>query len=227
MAGRGHWLAVAWFAAAATAASATPPAPPGAPRTGADFCSNVQQLIAGTTLRTLNTVHTDYAAFQKSKTAIAPLTSHQFVLGEPGTGTPWRVSCKVKTPDHLRSHYGAAAAAETARSCAEVNRATVRRVYQALAAAGQAPQRPEGSWRFDADATTLLGSEWVAPYAFAYGAPDGSVHLFAKSLRVDWDTLWLAWAPERFRGALYCHLAAPEYVRRVALGAAVPARPPD
>jgi hypothetical protein len=45
-------------------------------------------------------------------------------------------------------------------------------------------------------------------------------HLLARTLRVDWQNRWLAWAPGRLRGAYFCHLVAPEYLRRLVLGEA-------
>jgi hypothetical protein len=197
------------------------------PVTGPDFCIRVQQLVAATTLEPRNTVHPDYAAFKQSKTSIDPLTSHQFVLADEATGVPRRVSCKVKTPDHLVAHFGAGAASDPGLGCAGANRDTVSRVYASLDLAERSRVRvPESAWRFDPDSHTYLGSTWVEPYAFLYRTDDAAVHLHAKSLRVDWENFWLAWAADRFRGVLYCHLAAPEYVRQIALGEVAAPGPP-
>lgn len=197
------------------------------PVTGPDFCVRVQQIVAATTLVPDNTVHPDYAAFKQSKTSIEPFTSHQFVLADEATGVPRRVSCKVKTPDHLNAHFGATTASDPGLGCAGANRDTVSRVYASLDATERSRVRvPESAWRFDPDSHTYLGSTWVEPYAFLYRTPEATVHLHAKSLRVDWDNFWLSWAADRFRGVLYCHLAAPEYVRQIALGEVVAPAPP-
>ncbi|MCS6947512.1 MAG: hypothetical protein NZM12_07850, partial [Steroidobacteraceae bacterium] len=70
----------------------------------------------------------------------------------------------------------------------------------------------------DGDDVRVIGSGWIEPYEFAYIGNGGHLHLFAKALHVDWTDWRWRLAPERFRGALYCHLAAPEYIRALMLG---------
>ena len=188
-----------------------------------DFCVRVQQLLAGTRmLPDSNTVYTDYQAFRASKTGVRPLTNHQYVLPEPGTpDSPMRVSCKIKTPDHLNAEYGPGTATDKGLSCIDINRDTARRVYAGLDPDEKARVLiPSTSLVFEPDESTFMGSSWVGEFPFAWTGPDGRLHLQAKVLRVDWDNVWLSWAPDRLRGALYCHLVAPEYLRRLVLGAA-------
>jgi hypothetical protein len=192
-----------------------------APITSDDFCIRVQQIIAGTRMvPDSNTVYTDYPAFRASKTGVRPLTNHQYALPEPGTAnSPMRVSCKVKTPDHLNAEYGPGTATDSGLGCIDINRDTARRVYAGLATDEKTRLRiPEARLVFEPDETTFMGSSWIGEFPFAWSASDGRLHLQAKVLRVDWDNLWLSWAPDRLRGALYCHLVAPEYLRRLVLG---------
>lgn len=185
------------------------------------FCSRAQQLLAGTSIAPQNTVHADFAAFRASKTAVRPLQTHQFALREDdGAGIPLRISCKVKTPDHLVAEYGSRAARDAGFTCADVNRDTAARVYANIADAGRI-RIPQSLLVFDEDETTFMGSSWIGPYQFAYTTDDGRLHIKAKALRVDWENLWLSWAPDRLRGAYYCHLIAPEYLSRLVLGEAV------
>ena len=189
--------------------------------TNDNFCVHVQQLLAGTRMiPDSNTIYTDYQAFRESKTGVRPLTNHQYVMPEPGTaGSPMRVSCKVKTPDHLNAEYGPGSAVDPVLGCVDVNRDTARRVYAGLTASEQLRLRiPAGSIVFEPDESTFMGSGWVGEFPFAWTGTDGKLHLRARRLRVDWDNFWLSWAPDRLRGALYCHLVAPEYLRRLALG---------
>lgn len=191
------------------------------PRTSDNFCIDVQQFItASRVLPDSNTIHTDYQAFRESKTGVRPLTNHQYVMPEPGTAnSPMRVSCKIKTPDHLNAEYGPGTATDQGLSCVDINLATSRRVYASLSAEEIARVRiPEQRIVFDPDQSTFMGSSWVGEFPFAYTGQDGRLHLQAKALRVDWDNVWLSWAPDRLRGALYCHLVAPEYLRRLVLG---------
>jgi hypothetical protein len=139
---------------------------------------------------------------------------------EPGTdGSPMRVSCKVKTADHLNAEYGPGSAVDPGLGCVDVNRDTARRVYARLDAGEQKRLRiTAGSLVFEPDDSTFMGSNWVGEFPFAWTGGDGKLHLRARRLRVDWDNFWLSWAPDRLRGALYCHLVAPEYLRRLVLG---------
>jgi hypothetical protein len=213
----------AFGAAAIVAASSTSAVaqtrPPGS-FTDAAFCVRVQQRLAGTRMVPENTVFDDLESFTKSKTAIDPLRTYQYTLPDPADGrTPWRVSCKVKTPDHLNAHYGPGTANDQGITCKDINRDTVAAVLGSLLPSERArAATAANAIIYDPDTTTIMGNRWLEPYDFAYTAADGHLHLFARNLRVNWDDWWFAWAPERFRGAYYCHLAAPEYVRRLLLG---------
>lgn len=200
---------------AGTALAMPPP-----PVTDPAFCSRVQQRLAGTTLVPENVIHADFPAFRRSKTVVRPLQTHQHTSDAPGqAGLPGRVSCKIKTPDHLIAEYGPSAAIDRGLGCADINRDTVRQVYASLTQVERRRLRiTAGEIVFDADALTYTGSNWVDDYPYAYTDDKGRTHLHAKALRTDWNNLWLSWAPERLRGAWYCHLVAPEYVRRLVLG---------
>lgn len=195
------------------------------PVTGPDFCTQVSQTFAGTTLKPRNTVFTDYQAYRESKLQARPLTSYQYTYPEPGTqGSPMRVSCKVKTPDHLNAVYGPGTARDRGITCRDINQQTFKDVYANLTPAESARLAiPESKLQFEPDDTTFMGSSYVGAYDFAWFGPEGTLHILAKSLRVDWENVWLSWAPDRLRGAYYCHLVAPEYARRLVLGEAKPA----
>jgi hypothetical protein len=188
--------------------------------TDAQFCARAQRLVAGTSVPARNVVHGDYESFKKSKPGIRPLETHQFVLLESGAGRrPLRVSCKLKSADQILEEHGAASARAPDRSCADVNRDTVERVYASFTPAERARLAvPRDRIVFDEDSNQIMGSRWVSPYDFAYKRPDGRLHLHARSLHVEWTNIWFAWAPDRVRGVHYCHLIAPEYLRRLALG---------
>ena len=129
-----------------------------------------------------NTVYTDYQAFRESKTGVRPLTNHQYVMPEPGThSSPMRVSCKVKTPDHLNAEYGPGTATEQDLGCIDINRDTARRVYAGLATEMSARVHiPETRLVFEPDDSTFMGSSWVGEYPFAWMGPDGRLHLQAR-----------------------------------------------
>ncbi|MDX2144392.1 MAG: hypothetical protein SFV19_13635 [Rhodospirillaceae bacterium] len=201
---------------AATAAAQT--MPQGVPVTDNGFCERVQRDLTGTTLKLNNIVYADFEGFKESKTKIDPIEIGQYVLSD-GT-SPTRVSCKTKTTDHLTDRYGADAA-KGDKTCADINRMTVDAVYGALSDDDKAKLKiAREDVVIEPDETVYMGSQWVTDYDFVYRGPEAKMHLMAKSLYVTWTNIAFKWAPERFRGVRYCHLIAPEYAKRLALGEA-------
>jgi hypothetical protein len=192
------------------------PLPP-APASDAGFCARAQQLLAGTPMVATNLVFETAADFSKSKPRIRPLETDQFVT-RAEDGEPLRVSCKMKSADHIRAEYGAAAAGAE-RQCREVNRDTAARVYGALSDAERARLVvPPGRLLLSEDEEALTGSGFTFGADTVRFSPDGRLVVRALSIRVDWEAWWWAWMPERFRGQHSCHFIAPEYLRRLVLG---------
>lgn len=222
-------IAVATMALATIAVSmfgveaAVPPAPALA-STNPDFCSEAQRRSAGATIAIRNVIHTDFATFVDSKPLVDPLETQQYVeYADDARSRPLRISCKLKTADHIRAVHGAdaARAIENPNICREINRSTILEVWRGLDAATRAsavvpPQR----FLLDGDRNEFMGSRWVKPYTFVYAGADGAVHVRAKALLVNWDDWRWKLAPASFRGTHYCHLIAPEYVRELMLGTA-------
>jgi hypothetical protein len=211
----GASIAIAGLLAGATAVQAAAPLT----ATNERFCEVTQYLLANTTQRSENVVHPDYEAFKKSKTRVNPLQTHQFVLYADAARTqPTRVSCKMKTVDHLVLQFGVAAAGPAQNSCRDLNHRIARNVFQSLDATEQARAVfPLARIRLEPDQTVIVGSKWVSDFQHVWQSGN-ELHLFSKALHVDFtDWLWRL-APEKFRGAYYCHLIAPEYLRRIVLG---------
>lgn len=185
-----------------------------------DMCLRVQHSLAATQIAAQTEVHGDYESFKKSKASIEPLVIHQFVQHEvEDASVPALVSCKTKTPDLLRETYGADVAKDSSLSCRDINRATVMSVWRDLDSARRASVRDTPDRiLLDGDLNVMMGTKWIEPYDSIYRDAAGQLHLFAKSLRIDWDDIWFAWAPNSLRGVHYCHLVAPEHLRRVLLG---------
>jgi hypothetical protein len=141
---------------------------------------------------------------------------------------PLRVSCKMQTADRLAAERGEDSASAPEGSCADLHRAIVAQVHASLSDADRALVRvtPQQILLMP-DEVTRLESGWTAPFDFAWFDADGALHLQAKALRIDWqDKLW-SWAPESLRGLHYCHVIAPEYLRRLMMGEqSVPRLPP-
>jgi len=189
-------------------------------QTTPDFCSEVQRQLAGATQVAVTTrLHTDFQAFVKSKAKIQPLEVEQFVQYEDAAATqPMRISCKTKSPDHINAVYGAGSATGDG-SCRDVNRNIIMSVWATLSAQQRAGARLP-PWRIllDGDDVTVRGSRYVAPYPFVYLGDDQQTHVLSIALRVNWDDWLWKWAPDRVRGAHYCHLLAPEYALRLIRG---------
>lgn len=218
-------IACGIFAALLTAGCQTPPTEPGASvpasRTTELFCVDAQKAIVTSTVNARNEIHTDLGTFTKSKPVARPLTTTQYVWPEsaqPDAG-PMIVSCKMKTADHLVSEYGATAAGDDI-GCRGVNALTLQNVLTSLSAKERRRLKFKGAKQIimDPDIVTTMGPIWLEPYAIVRIDKDGHLHVQAKAMRNDWlDPRYLQ-APPQFRGTRYCHLIAPEYLKKVLLG---------
>jgi hypothetical protein len=198
------------------------------PTTTAAFCSEAQALIVGSGIPAQNIVHGNYDAFVKSKPVARPLQTHQYVWFEEGsTSQPLRVSCKMKTLDHLRAEYGAGAATADI-GCAGVNRDTLGRVLESLTGTERRRLRFKAGAQvvFEPDEVTTEGPKWLEPHDFAYTDAAERLHLVSRSMQNDWLDPRYANSPPQFKGTRYCHLVAPEHLKRILMGdVAVPALP--
>jgi hypothetical protein len=212
------------LASASRALQAGVPSLPAFASTNPDFCVEAQRRSAGVSVPVRNVIHTDFEAFVDSKPGIDPLETQQYVEYADGERSrPRRISCKLKSADHIRAVHGAAAASavENPNFCREVNRATILEVWRGLdAATHSAAVVPPHRFMLDGDRNEIMGSRWVEPYPYVYAGAGGTVHVRAKALLVNWDDWRWKIAPASFRGTHYCHLIAPEYVRELILGKA-------
>lgn len=232
-------LALAASLAVPLAASspASPTAPPAAAqpataalldRTHPGFCAEVQRRLVGTALPLTNVVETDAESFKKSKPSVAPLRTHQY-LATDGAGRPMQLSCKTKSADHLRSVHGAAAvrapgASPADRSCLSLHRDMVLEIWRGLPASDwDGAAHPPWQVMLDADSASYTGSSWVKARSAAYRGADGRLHLRAAGLFAEWEDWRWKIMPKSFRGNHYCHLVAPERIRRLMLGDETPA----
>jgi hypothetical protein len=221
------------LAAVLTAGCATTPGGPAsasplpaiAATTGADFCSEAQRIVANSRVPAVNTVFAEREAFIRSKASARPLETRQYAAPEAGPGSPPQmVSCKMKTADHIRTEFGAdqAGADET---CALLNQRTLDAVLESLTRAERRRARfggAAGRIVVDADLVVDNGGDWLKPFAIARLEPDGALHLQAKGMNKGWLDPRYANAEVQYRGVRYCHLVAPEYLRRLVLGDATP-----
>lgn len=205
---------LAGCASTGPAASPPPPAPP-----LERFCEDAQRVVNGAVPPVQNVVHPDYDAFVKSKPQPQPLQTEQFQwYGDEGRTRLQMISCKLKSADHVREVYGADQAGDEG-TCDRMNRLTVDRAYAKLSRTAKDRIRvPRERFAFDADDVRPSGEEWLKPFAIVRRTTDGMLHVVSNSLRTDWTDARFRDRPPRFRGVHYCHLVAPDYVERLALG---------
>ncbi|MEY2624514.1 MAG: hypothetical protein RL412_289 [Pseudomonadota bacterium] len=194
-------------------------------KTTDSFCIEAQAAIVSSKVQARNEIHTDVATFTKSKPVARPLVTTQYVWPESTApnATAMMVSCKMKTADHLVSEYGPEAAGADI-GCSGVNALTLQRVLASMTPAERRRLRFDGGKKvlMDPDIVTTMGPIWLEPYAMARIGESGHLRIQAKAMRNDWlDPRYLA-APPQFRGTRYCHLVAPEYLRRLLLGEVKP-----
>jgi hypothetical protein len=130
----------------------------------------------------------------------------------------------MKTADHIRTEYGDDRAGAD-ESCALLNQRTLDAVLGSLTRAERRRARfggAAGRIVVDADLVVDNGGDWLEPFAIARLEPDGALHLQAKGMNKGWLDPRYANAEVQYRGVRYCHLVAPEYLRRLVLGDATP-----
>jgi hypothetical protein len=184
------------------------------------FCPDAQAQVSMTSVPVVNVVYTDFDEFVKSKPRPRPLETDQYVWYEDAARTrPKMVSCKMKTTDHIIAEYGPGASGGNV-SCAALNQRTVELVLGSLTRAERKRLKFDAGQRiaYDEDLLTGDGPVWLAPFPVLYVAADGTLRVKSKSMKNDWNDPRLAKADVRVRGTRYCHLVAPEYLKRVLLG---------
>jgi hypothetical protein len=212
------------FALFATAAGAEPPRYALPAMTTPDFCARLQEFVEGSKIPVRNIVHTDYAAFVSSKPELSPLTTQQHVeYATDDPQRPARISCKLKTADHLNEAFGAGSAADRSRSCREAHQQMVLAVWASMTRREMlAVKYHPDVVMLDADDVRYTGSSWKEAYQSFYLGDDGKPHVVSKSLVANWTDWRWKLMPARFRGTHYCHLVAPETLRAVMAGAVQP-----
>lgn len=188
------------------------------------FCIDAQHQVAATRLPVVNVVHTDFQAFTESKPKPRPLETEQYVWFEDEARTqPKMISCKMKTSDHIRLEYGEDQSGGDT-SCAALNQRTAEVVLASLSREERRQLKFDRGRKlvFDPDFVIGDGPMWLAPFAVLYVGEDAALHVKSKGMKNDWFDPRLANAAPRVKGTRYCHLVAPEYLRRVLLGQVEP-----
>ena len=187
------------------------------------FCAWVQQVAAGTALTANVVTHTVFEEFVKSKASYSPLTVQQYwsnpVAGPDGLARV--VSCKMSTAERINHAYqadapDAAPVAAGDESCDTVQREVLTALLNTIPR--EALAVPPDSLRVDREERTHIGPMWLRPWPFQPLSRDGAglLHIHSRALYVPFA--WWIPMPDRFKGAHYCHLIAPDFLEAVLRG---------
>jgi hypothetical protein len=161
------------------------------------FCTEVQNILAKTSVPSINEVFDDYAEFRHSKPSPDPLMTYQYV--HHSGDMPRMVSCKVKAADHIRAVYGESAAGEQGL-CREVTVLIHAQVVAELEAAGDPAVALARTMVIEPDEPFEMGSQYLAEFPLSFQGSDDKLHINTQSLQVNWDDRKFWIMPYRLRG---------------------------
>jgi hypothetical protein len=181
-----------------------------------DYCAIAQKEIASSRVPARNVVVTDYQAFSRATPSVKPLETLQYVgFSDPQRTKARMISCKLHSAERIRAEYGATAAGEST-TCARLNRRTLDAVMLTLSDRQKKKMPFKGSIGvlLDPDEQATSESQWLESFTMVQTDAGGTLRIRAKSLgggnmRV---------SSKANSGRQYCHLIAPDYLKRILLG---------
>lgn len=182
-----------------------------------EFCAVAQKEIAGARLPAQNIVFPDHQSFAAAKPSVQPLQTLQFVQYADDKHTrPRMISCKLHSAESIRAAHGATAAGESS-SCARLNRRTLDAVMSSLTERQKKKMPFKGTVPIllETDELAATEAQWLEPFTMLQTDAGGTLRIRAKSLRGGNVRVSGKGATS---GPHYCHLIAPEYLKRVLLG---------
>ncbi len=189
----------------------------------ADYCAAAQKEIAQSRVPARNVLMTDYQAFSRATPSLKPLETLQFVgYADEKQSKARMISCKLHSADRIRAEYGATAAGE-ATTCARLNRRTLDAVMLTLTDRQKKKMPFQGALpvALDPDEQATSEAQWLEGFTMVQTDAGGTLRIRAKSLRAAGNNLRQAGASPAAignNGRQYCHLIAPDYLKRVLIG---------
>ncbi len=182
-----------------------------------DYCAVAQKEIASSRVPARNVLVSDYQAFTRATPSLNPLETMQFVgYADPQRLKARMISCKLHSPERIRAEYGATAAGEPS-SCARLNRRALDAVMASLTEREKKKMPFKGTIgvMLEPDLVASSEGEWLEAFTMVEADAGGTLRIRAKSLRA------AGAAQARNKSApsgQYCHLIAPEYLKRILTG---------
>jgi hypothetical protein len=184
-----------------------------------DYCAIAQKEVAGSRVPARNKLMPEYGAFSAASPSLQPLETLQFVqYADQQRTRPRMISCKLHSADKIRSAYGATAAGEST-TCARLNRRTLDVVMASLTDRQKKKMPFKGSIPIllDPDEQATSEAQWLESFTMVQTDAGGTLRVRAKSLRGD-GNLRVSNKNNGTGGRQYCHLIAPDYLKRILLG---------
>lgn len=187
----------------------------------ADYCTTAQKEVASARVPSRNVVLTDYQAFARAQPSAKPLETLQFVgYSDPQHTKPRMISCKLHSAERIRAEYGATAAGEST-TCARLNRHTLDAVMSGLSnrQKKKMPFKGSISVMLEPDQQSANEAQWLESFTMVQTDAGGTLRIRAKSLSAGTGTMRVSSKPASPNaGRQYCHLIAPDYLKRILLG---------
>jgi hypothetical protein len=184
-----------------------------------DYCAVAQKEIATSRVPARNVLVNDYQAFSRASPSVKPLETMQYVgYADPQHTKARMVSCKLHSADRIRAEYGATAAGEST-TCARLNRRTLDAVMLTLTDRQKKKMPYKGSIGvlLEPDEQATSESQWLESFTMVQTDAGGTLRIRAKSLRND-GSMRVSSRANAGNGRQYCHLIAPDYLKRILLG---------
>jgi hypothetical protein len=183
-----------------------------------DYCAIAQKEIASSRVPARNVLVTDFQAFSRTSPSVKPLETLQYVgYADPQRSKARMVSCKLHSAERIRAEYGATAAGEST-TCARLNRRTLDAVMLTLTdrQKKKMPFKGPVAVLLDPDEQATSESQWLESFTMVQTDAGGTLRIRAKSLGS--GSMRVSSKPNASKGRQYCHLIAPDYLKRILIG---------
>jgi hypothetical protein len=184
-----------------------------------DYCALAQKEIASSRVPARNVMVADYQAFSRASPSVKPLETMQHVgYADPQRTKPRMVSCKLHSAERIRAEYGATAAGEST-TCARLNRRTLDAVMLTLTdrQKKKMPFKGSSGVLLEPDVQATNEAQWLESFTMVQTDAGGTLRIRAKSLRSD-GSMRVSSRSNGTQGRQYCHLIAPDYLKRILIG---------
>lgn len=184
-----------------------------------NYCSAAQKEIASSRVPARNVLMSDFQAFSRASPSVQPLETMQYVRYSDAQRKNARmISCKLHSPERIRSEYGATAAGE-ATSCARLNRRTLDAVMATMTPRQLKKMPFQGSVPVMLEPDLQAGNEadWLEAFTMVHMDAGGTLRIRAKSLGTA-NSMRVNSRGTGDAGRQYCHLIAPDYLKRILTG---------